>query len=144
MKRKTYLDTDEYKKTVDENAAIIKECFTPQKSKKRFYLDKELMIHIRQVIGFPKNLVWCSRMSIKPAMKKIGFCGINKQFSIKFSNNVDYIAELEQTTPFSTSVINIILSLMTTDLIFCARCQKVHFYTVDNKLNHSSDFMDEK
>jgi hypothetical protein len=116
-----YLETEEYRKDVEENAIIIKKYFKPNT---KGYIMKPLMMHVRRVIGMEQP--WCSRSTIPPAMMKIGYKGVNKRFSIDFVDNDNYIKAFAAQTLLPRDVINIILSLITIDFEDCGRCHKVH------------------
>jgi hypothetical protein len=141
MKQDSYILSDEFKTTVNENAEIIKKYFKPNKSSSVFNLSKDLMILIRNIEGMKQNS-WCSRSSIHPAIIQLGYEYINKRFSISFLNNKPYLKLLNDNLNLPSDIIRIILSKLTIDLIYCNRCFKIHYDT--NKINHNTDFMNDK
>ena len=94
-----YLEPEEYKKNVDENAMIIKKYFKPSV---KGWISKDLMIHVRRVIGMEQS--WCSRTTIPPAMIQIGYKGVCQRFSIEFVNNNNYIRAFYAHTPLPKNV----------------------------------------
>lgn len=141
MKQDPYILSDEFKTTINENAEIIKKYFKPNKSSSVFHLSKDLMIHIRNIEGMGKNS-WCSRSSIYPAMRQLGYKYINKRFSISFLNNKPYLKMLNDNFNLPSDIIRIILSKLTIDLIYCRSCFSIHYVT--DKINHNTDFMKDK
>ena len=141
MKQDSYILSYEFKNSINENTEIIKKYFKPNKSSSVFNLSKDLMIFIRNIEGMGQNS-WCSRSSINPAMKQLGYEYINKRFSISFLNNKPYLKMLNDNLNLPSDIIRIILSKITIDLIYCNRCFKIHYDT--NKINHNTDFMKDK
>ena len=131
-----YTMTAEFKTSIDENSKIIKKYFKPNKCSSIFHLSKDLMIILRKIEGLKDP--WCSRSSIRPAMANIGYNYVNRRFSINLLKNKDYLKILHDNINLSSDIINIILSKITIDLIYCNRCYKIHYF--DDK-NHRSDFV---
>jgi hypothetical protein len=122
-----YLCTDEYRKDVDENAKIIKNCFKPGK----IQILKPFMMSVRKVVGLEPH--WCSRTTVPPAMAQIGYKGVSKTFAIDFVNNPNYLKVVARHTTLPSDVINILLSYITLEFEMCGRCNKVHFVEFCNK-----------
>ena len=122
-----YLCTDEYRKDVDENAKIIKNCFKPGK----IQILKPFMMSVRKVVGLEPH--WCSRTTVPPALAQIGYKGVSKTFTIDFVNNPNYLKVVARHTTLPSDVINILLSYITLEFEMCGRCNKVHFVEFCNK-----------
>lgn len=141
MKQDPYILTDKFKTTVNENAELMKKYFKPNKCSSIFQPSKDLMIYIRKIEGMCMNS-WCSRSSIYPAMRQLGYKYINKRFSISFLNNKLYLKMLNDNFNLPSDIIRIILSKLTIDLIYCRSCFSIHYVT--DKINHNTDFMKDK
>ncbi len=122
----------------DRNAEIIKMYFKPNKRSSVFHPPKALMMIICNIGGFSSNS-WCSYTAIYDAMRQIGYKHINKRFSLTFFNNKHYINLFNEKLNLPVDVIRLILSKNTVDLIYCNRCNQIHYIT--NIINHITDFM---